>query len=214
MFHVSGDHNPRHNIPDAPQLLFPVGIFFLVGLGLSVAGLRRSANAWFLPLWIGVMLLPELLSVEGIPHSLRAIGVLPAVMLLAAAGYDWLARKWGTTVLSWTSVLILVAIGATEAYRYFGVWAKDPLTGAAFSQSYVAAAAYLNALPTDAPRYVMVSTSGKLMPHRNPDGTIVLLPLAAQAVIFQTMGHPQAFYFLPGDSRVAIPEGVQVINLE
>ena len=40
------------------------------------------------------MLLPELLTYEGLPHSLRAIGALPAAILIAAFAAENLSARW------------------------------------------------------------------------------------------------------------------------
>lgn len=213
MFNISGDQNPRHNIVGAPELLLPIGLCFLIGLITSLTNLKKSTGAWLLPLWLIVMLLPELLSAEGIPHSLRAIGVLPAVMLLAALGFDWLATKLGPSTMKWALPILLLS-GAVDTYRYFGVWTKDPLTAAAFSSSYVKAADYLNSLPANAPRYVIVEAAGALVPHANPDGTTVQLPMPAQTVIFKTLGHSPVFYTTPNNPSVSIPAGIEAIAIQ
>ncbi len=71
-------------------------------------------------------------------------------MLLAAIGFDWLATKLGPSTIKWALPILLIS-GAVDVYRYFGTWAKDPLTAAAFTSSYVKAADYLNSLPVNAP---------------------------------------------------------------
>ena len=89
MLFVRGDCNPRHNLGCKPQLFWPVGIFFLVGLAVTLRGLFRkplSPAPYTLIAWFSFMTLPATLTREGLPHALRAIGMLPPIMILAAIG--------------------------------------------------------------------------------------------------------------------------------
>lgn len=87
MFNLRGDLNWRQNISGSPQLLLPVGLLFLLGIWVALRGSGRETglknrllNSYSFPLWwIAIMLLPEELTAEGIPHALRSIGVLPGV---------------------------------------------------------------------------------------------------------------------------------------
>src|SRR6266581_3203777 len=87
MFHVHGDDNRRHNLSGAPMLDPITGLLFLAGLVLVARGKSRPI-AFLLLAWVPVMLLPSLLSVEGVPHGLRSCGVLPAVALLGGIALD------------------------------------------------------------------------------------------------------------------------------
>ncbi len=76
MFNFSGDYNWRHNIAGSPVLFWPVGILFLIGLFSLVFKKKvwqESLILLFLLSWIFAMLLPGVLTYEGIPHSLRTI---------------------------------------------------------------------------------------------------------------------------------------------
>jgi 4-amino-4-deoxy-L-arabinose transferase-like glycosyltransferase len=213
MFNLQGDGNWRHNISSFPELLLPVGLFFPLGLWLAgresfrEKGIKgKLFNRFSLPLWwLAVMLLPEELTAEGIPHALRSIGVLPAVMILAALGLDWLYRKWPSRV---AVMGILTVIAIVEGYRYFGVWSVNPETADAFTQIYVNAGKQLNALPQGTPRFVIVDAQGALVSHRNPDGTLKGIPLPAQTIMFETLGHPPVTYLLPQDvPKYSFPPG-------
>ena len=67
MFFCAGDTNPLHNIPGRALLFWPVGLLFVLGLGLAV---RRQR--WLLA-WIVIGLLPSIIANEGIPHAWRSI---------------------------------------------------------------------------------------------------------------------------------------------
>jgi len=88
MFNIVGDFNWRHNFSGSPQLLWPIGVFFVIGLFvLIIRAIKRKSNpSWLLLVWFGVMLLPAILTYEGLPHALRAIGVIPVCYIFAGIG--------------------------------------------------------------------------------------------------------------------------------
>ncbi len=97
MFNLSGDRNGRHNLPSAPTLHPLVGALFVLGLALCVTHLG-SAPPWILLAWLGVMLAAGVFSVVfEAPQSLRTIGALPAVYLIAALPLADLWRRWTAT---------------------------------------------------------------------------------------------------------------------
>jgi len=93
MFNFYGDPNWRHNFSGSPMLPWPLGILFLIGFFLAIKNslkFRRNLQLaicnWQLLSWFFVMLLPGILTYEGIPHSLRVIGVIPVVYIFVALG--------------------------------------------------------------------------------------------------------------------------------
>src|SRR3989338_7086947 len=90
MFFARGDCNARHNLPCAPELNPIAGFFFAFGIMASIRALWRSRGRSFPHLmllwWALVMSLPATLSREGLPHALRAIGMIPPVFVLAGYG--------------------------------------------------------------------------------------------------------------------------------
>jgi hypothetical protein len=98
------------------------GGLFLVGLAGAAVRARSSRRAAVLVLWLAVMALPTLLA-EDAPHFLRAVGLLPAAMVLAGAGAGLLRAAWArylprAGVLWWALAAAAVAaeLGATLAY--------------------------------------------------------------------------------------------------
>jgi 4-amino-4-deoxy-L-arabinose transferase-like glycosyltransferase len=173
MFHLRGDANWRHNLSGAPLLDPLTGILFLAGLVMAAGMLRgRSAIAIDRPrgagglllAWVPVMLVPNLLSVEGVPHALRSAGALPAIALLAGFGavlaWETLDRWAGARA---AAALILVAaltlLGST-AWRYFIVWGRSPEVFAAHDGAFRAAAARLRAAPPGARRLLVANGTG------------------------------------------------------
>ncbi|MFO7680605.1 MAG: glycosyltransferase family 39 protein [Chloroflexota bacterium] len=89
MFLWQGDTILRHNPAGRPVFDWLMALPFLLGLGWCLVNWKRAAALTVL-LWVGVMLWPTILA-EDTPHFLRAVGVLPAALLLPAIG---LAQLW------------------------------------------------------------------------------------------------------------------------
>ena len=91
MYNVRGDPNGRHNLPGEPTLAPVAGALFVLGLGMSLASLWRRRSLLLIT-WLLVMMSGGIFSLSfEAPQSLRAIGALPAVYLLATLP---LARLW------------------------------------------------------------------------------------------------------------------------
>jgi 4-amino-4-deoxy-L-arabinose transferase-like glycosyltransferase len=164
MFHGHGDDNWRHNLAGAPMLDPVTGLLFLVGLAGLVRGpLDARARALLLP-WLLAMLLPNVLSVQGVPHGLRSSGVLPAVALVAGIGLHLacaaLARRAGERPARSVAIAILAVVGCLTAYRYFGVWGRDPRVPEEHDAAYRAAARLLLAAPPGARRLLVANGTG------------------------------------------------------
>jgi 4-amino-4-deoxy-L-arabinose transferase-like glycosyltransferase len=175
MFHVRGDANWRHNISGAPMLDPLTGLLFVGGLaaalgwlfGRSRGGVERpKAAAALLLAWVAVMLLPNLLSVEGVPHGLRSAGVLPAVMLLAGVAASWLFERMlrggaaAARAAGPGSVAVLVILAAISAWRYGVSWGGRQEVFRDHDGAYRAAARALLAAPAGAERFVVANGSG------------------------------------------------------
>lgn len=105
MFTVSGDYNWRHNMSGDPILLWPLGLFFALGLGrllwkvghaLATRGHPTTVHTLLLA-WMAFGIVPEVVSNEGIPHALRALPIAPAVYTTIAVGLHWiivLMERW------------------------------------------------------------------------------------------------------------------------
>lgn len=163
MFHVRGDENWRHNISGSPMLDPLTGLLFLAGIVICARAPTRPLGALLLS-WLGAMLLPNLLSVEGVPHGLRSSGALPAIMLLGGIGLetsrDFLARFAGARVSRVTLILFLFLVGSWTWHRYFDVWGKDPRVAEAHDGAYRAAARALLAAPPGTERILIANGKG------------------------------------------------------
>lgn len=206
MFNFSGDYNWRHNIAGSPVLFWPVGILFLIGLFSLVFKKKvwqESLILLFLLSWIFAMLLPGVLTYEGIPHSLRTIGVIPSVFIFSSLGFFFLKDKVINLIKKgkisyWLLAIALIFFSASFTFaqysRYFVIWGKEPEVKNAFSESYVKIGEYLNSLPSETKKFVIVEHRG--IPIEYPEK----VPVAAQTTIFiekTKFEEPRAEYIIP-----------------
>lgn len=198
MFVFEGDWNARHNIPGAPMLGWPIGILFAIGFFKELWHWCSRKHGHFSPVhtlmfaWFFIMLLPGFLSTEA-PHALRALGVVPIVMIFAARGL-WVlfhaSEEWESIHHPWekrghnqfigpviATIALMAALGVYEYHRYFEVFAKAEITKGAFAQDYYDIAQQINALPNSDKKYVIVEAGGV---------EAYGLPVPAETVMFLT----------------------------
>ncbi|MAF20822.1 MAG: hypothetical protein CMI55_04025 [Parcubacteria group bacterium] len=182
MFNFVGDWNWRHNLAGAPMLTWPIGILFIIGLTIIITQIKRQTfKSIFLISWFLIMLLPAVLTFEGIPHALRTIGLIPVIYILAAFGLTKLITKLDllNKELIWLAlILFLLYPAALNFNKYFFKWAQSPELPNAFRHDLVASTNYLKALPNHIQKYVIVNESGVAAPY--PDGP----PMPIQTMIF------------------------------
>ncbi|MFN2108293.1 MAG: ArnT family glycosyltransferase, partial [Anaerolineae bacterium] len=163
MFVVRGDRIWRHNLAWRPVWGPALGLAFLIGVGVALAGFRRNAGAALALLWTAVMALPTLLA-EDAPHFLRAVGVLPTAVLFPTLGLLWIESKVQNRITNselritrhasritprlrstvYSLLLLLVAFLSTT-YAYFVRYAHAPLAYHWFEAGPVAMAGEINA---------------------------------------------------------------------
>ena len=180
MFNIAGDFNWRHNYAGLPELFFPVGILFILGIYFSAK--RRSFEDKFTLLWLVIFLLPNILTIEGNPHALRAVGAIPAAMMLSGIGlvwaYDKLKKYFDERQILPVVILIFVFIVVCDFNRYFNQWAYNINVARAFSSEQLEISKYLNDLSPQTEKYVLW--------HPNDRATDNGLPVSAQTVYFLT----------------------------
>jgi hypothetical protein len=180
-FNFFGDQNWRHNLPPWPELFPIIGIFFLAGffyfiyeffflLWRRIRAGERSERFILVALllsWFFVMMLPEAISAEGLPHALRSIGMMPVALLLAAfaieAVFRWAQKakyaKYKEVI--WTLLIVLVVgSGIWSVKQYFVDWGGSKDVHGAFNQNFMNMAKYLNGLPDGTPKYVVDNGPG------------------------------------------------------
>lgn len=220
MFNFRGDYNWRHNLSGSPGLPWPLGILFLFGFFFSIKELLNLRKHKEVSLVIGyftliiyflAMLLPGILTYEGIPHSLRVIGVIPAVYIFVGLGgakiYDLILRKTKQkNLLLILAFIFLLIMALSEGNKYFVKWGQNPEVKNAFSEDYVKIGDYLNSLSPKIQKYVIVNRPGVPVPW--PDG----LPMPAQTPMFIE----NTKYWKSGDlgSIYLLPEELDKIIIE
>ena len=231
MFNVHGDDNWRHNVSGAPELVWPVGILFVVGTILGLYSLWKSWRAKtlrdetknMLPgfalllafLWFVLAMLPAAASDEGIPHALRSILMLPPAIVFAALGGTWLynliRNHWGRNVARTIAAVLLAAVAVFAYIDYFIIWAENPNVPGAFSADYVTIGREINALPMSTPKYVVVEASGVITCG---------IPMPAETTIFITdtflseQQQSKNIHYLLPDQINQIPPGATVFHIQ
>jgi len=202
MFNIYGDSNWRHNYATSPELFWPMGILFLIGVIISIKKLVVSIQkkdlslftSYFLLLsWLFIFLLPGILTYEGIPHSLRTIGVIPPAFIFAGLGawkiYEFLNKNIkAKKLLIFSCFFFLLALAASEFNKYFVLWANNDKVKEAYNQNYADIGYFLNSLPQDVKKYVIINT---------PGSPLYGISIAAQTPLFieaTKFGKPRATY--------------------
>jgi hypothetical protein len=125
MFHVQGDSNGRHHMPEAPMLDPMAGLLLALGLGVAFTQARRHPGAATVLALGAVYLIPGVFSGNA-PHAMRSLGTLAPAAMLAGLG---LSAALGA-VGSWQRrTLVALVLGASllfNAWLYFGVMRVEP----------------------------------------------------------------------------------------
>lgn len=134
-FYDMGDINPRHNLPGRPVNDVLMAILFTLG-SVMVVFRAQQAQMRLIMIWLAVMILPTVLSVEA-PHSLRALGILSPIAVLYGLGGDVLIKVLSRRISLGQSGMfmvftVLLISGSITFYDYFNRWAQLPGLGYAF----------------------------------------------------------------------------------
>ncbi len=224
MFNIAGDFNWRHNYAGSPELFLPVGLLFLLGIWLSIR--RFAFEDKLLLSWLAIFLLPNILSTEGNPHALRALGAMPVAMIFTGIGLIWLYKKiqkyfddkikdplldkYKNQLLRLKKeiflflIIFLIFVGVYDFNKYFNLWAFNPNVNSAFSQSQVTIADYLNNLPKETEKYAIWAAG-----DRATDNS---LPVSAQTVYFLTTEKTKVSYLRSDElDKIKLSESGTVI---
>ncbi len=177
-----GDQNWRQNYPPYPVLDFLTGIAFLIGLIYSIVQLIHFLKLRFkdkirdprldvyvlLVSWFFIMLVPEFLSDESLPHALRSIGSMPVAFLFAAmvfsylydhvAEYSHMYKK----IMRSLVIIMLIFIGAFNYVKYFVFWANQPQTAQAFDKNLMEVSSYIKTLPPQEEKFIIAENMQRI----------------------------------------------------
>lgn len=173
-FITTGDLNWRHNVPGFPFLSFLVAPIFVVGMIfviiqsiIFVYRLISKNKDWLIgkinfkrfrffiiTIWLFLMLVPEVLTAEGIPHGLRLIGIMPVVFVFPALFIEELihelphqkteTKSFRKGLITLALVLFLGAEMLYSSYLYFGIAGNSPEYARAFRSDLTQVSKYLN----------------------------------------------------------------------
>lgn len=225
-YNFFGDQNWRHNYPPYPILDPFVGTFFLAGflfvvwqtISLLARRIRfgdrdtRLVVYFFLLGTFFVMLMPEFLTNEGLPHALRAIGTQTPVFLMAAMSALWIVKRalrsqTGARVAFVSIVAIALAGSAVfNLTKYFVFFANSAAAGGAFNEDYTNMARYLLSLPDNVHKYALVDKKGNDDRFR--------LPVFAHPVYFLTYNRVANLEIVRGDTVLQKPGIFLMLNYD
>jgi hypothetical protein len=181
-FNFFGDQNWRHGFPPHPTLdpfadvMFFCGIiaslfifiFFIIQRYNHKVRNRKIVVHGLLISWFVGFLAPEFLTTEGLPHSLRSIGVLPVVYIFAAYFINFIlerAHKFSYRTFAITSalmILLLITSGFISIAKYHILWAYAPQQTQAFNKDLTDIARHIHDLPHDTPIIVIAGALERL----------------------------------------------------
>lgn len=139
MFFNTPDRNPRHNPAQIPVFDPLLAAWLVFGLLVATVTWRKLTTSFSL-MWFALLIAPAILSGEGIPHSLRTIGLLPIVYVLPLFGMAWLiARTPGRfhRFMRWLPAPFLAVAAVVALSSYFGAWSQIDRFRPAFFVDFV-----------------------------------------------------------------------------
>lgn len=183
-FNFVGDQNWRHSYPPYAILDPLTGTAFLFGIIYSLIKLThffklRVADKTrdeefiiysFILAWFFIMLAPEFMTGEGLPHALRSIGTLPVVMIFAAITFDYFIAKaeknskFYKKIVFSLVILMLLSIGSFNYIKYFYFWAPNPMVERSFDKNLTDISRFIKTLPLQKEKFIINSFS----PYHSP----------------------------------------------
>jgi hypothetical protein len=131
LFGLTGDPNWRYNVLGRPPFGPVLGVLAILGLLISTVRWRQP-RYFLLLLWLLLGLAPSMLTPEA-PSLVRAIGALPAAVMLPGVGavalWDWVAARAGqrvTRIVPALLALLLAFNGFSTFHDLFIVWPVQP----------------------------------------------------------------------------------------
>jgi hypothetical protein len=169
-------------------VLFAIGfIITLREIGKTIINLVKnkqegklvSATKWFNVSVLAqsifwVMILPGVFSIEGIPHSLRIIGTIPAVFIFCVLPFEYITslfvsseknppsenapRKDSRSLTVFIGLIAMVVLGGiSQVYIYFNLWATDLATMGAYERKLYDFGLMTKDLPVRKNNYIMTA---------------------------------------------------------
>lgn len=151
-FHWWGDMNPRHNVPGKAIVHPLVGIFFPLGLMISLARWRKPTHLLVL-LFFLAMMSGGFFTIEA-PQALRTSGAAPIICFWAALSIRWLWGSFENSFPQWKKVtfgffvflclFLGVVVGIGEYQVYFNQQVNTNKAWRFFDGKFTLIADYVN----------------------------------------------------------------------
>ncbi len=190
-FFFFGDPNQRHNfnnqplLPPAWSILMAIGFFISLKIIVNnlIARIRKkkkkSSKFFYASLlsqsifWI--MLTPGILSIEGIPHSLRIIGTIPAVFVFILIPFQYLLKIFQKInssperlqlkplrfkilkISAFGIIFTTLTSGILQSTTYFILWANNQETKIAFEKELFDFGKLIKELPLKENNFAILS---------------------------------------------------------
>ncbi len=139
LFFTQHDPNLRHDPAQRPLFDLVLGLWLLAGTVLALIRWRRFTPLFFL-LWAALFAAPSVFTAEGVPHSLRAIGMMPGIFVLPVAAMLWAGASLFAhkpRLALWLPLPFLLFSGFTSVQSYFTAFQDTEGFRAAFLTDYV-----------------------------------------------------------------------------
>jgi 4-amino-4-deoxy-L-arabinose transferase-like glycosyltransferase len=173
-----GDQNWRHGYPPYPILdpiasaSFFFGFFYCLYrliklLRFRINGVKNNDLAIyaFLVSWFFIMLVPEFMTAEGLPHALRSIGTAPVVFLISALTLDklisWPKRKARQKAFLIAIIIILLLVGIFNTLKY-QLWSRKIESARAFDKVLIDVSDYIQTLPSDREIFIITGSMQRI----------------------------------------------------
>jgi len=162
LFVSTPDSNLRHNPAQIPVFDPFMAAWLLLGIGLASFFWRRLTTLFAL-MWFLALAVPAILSSEGVPHSLRMIGMLPIVYVLPVMAMAWVSRLAAARLkrgARWIPLPFLFVAAIVSVTGYFGAWSDFDRFRAPFRTDYVEFARSIAAADSSKTLWVMPLFTG------------------------------------------------------
>lgn len=185
MFNVRGDENYHHNLASEPMLNVFVGLMLITGILVAISRLHlRPYRTAFI--FAVAMLLPAILSSEGVPNAAHAAAALPLILTFSAIGISYMLELWYTTfpinsaarATGQFAILTLLALSLFVGYtQYFRAWAGSSEVYNAYHEGATTVAHHVKKDKFIGQRYVVGSA----------DDQAIVAYLTGNAALYQNL---------------------------
>ena len=159
----AGYESKHYNLPGKPVFDLLIAPWFLAGILIAFARVRRSEYR-FLILWFIVMATPAFLTADMIPKGVRVLGVVPGVFVFPALAmdrvldfrfrYSQFLYRYSQPLIRIVVALCILGSAVWTTYDYFIAWASLPELPLAFDTDMVEVSDFVQQQSADQPIFI------------------------------------------------------------